>query len=72
MCPIWGELEAGSGQALEPVALGGDCKGNAAFALEVNAGGISLKATGFEGGSARVRGLPSFGCSPAADATEHR
>lgn len=37
MCPICGELEIGSGQTLVPAALGGDCKGNAAFVLDVNA-----------------------------------
>jgi len=37
MCPICGELETGSGQALVPATLGGNCKGNAAFVLDVNA-----------------------------------
>jgi len=71
MCPICGELEAGSGRILAPVALGGDCKGIVALLLDVNAGAIACRLTGFVGGSSRVRGL-IFDCSSPAEATEHR
>jgi hypothetical protein len=74
MCPICGELETGSGQTLVPAALGGDCKGNAAFVFDGNADstvGLSLESTGFVGSSPRVRGLESC-CPLLAEATEQR
>ena len=72
MCPICGELETGSGQTLVPAALGGDCKVNAAFVLDVNADATAcLLWVEVAVGSPGVWDLKS--CRPLpGDATEHR
>jgi hypothetical protein len=74
MCPICGELEAGSGQRLVPVALGGDCKGSVVCVLGVNADATAClpwESIGSVGAFSRVCGLSSC-CLLPAEATEHR
>jgi hypothetical protein len=74
MCPICGELEAGLGQRLVPVALGDDCKGNVICVLDVNAevtACLPWESIGFVVAFSRVRGLTSC-CPLPAEATEHR
>ena len=72
MCPICGELETDSGQTLVPAALGGDCKGKAAFVLDVNADTTAcLLWDEVAVGSPEIWDLTSFRPLPA-DATEHK
>jgi hypothetical protein len=72
MCPICGELETGSGQTLVLAALGGDCKGSAAFVLDVNADAtVCLLWDEVAVGSLGIWDL-KFCRSLPLDATEHR